>query len=87
MSLEEQIRALLEPLSLTSLNITDESQYHQGHLADGQHFYIEAVGDVFLGKNRVQRQRLILQALQNLIPDTVHAVRLKTQTLQESKAG
>lgn len=52
--------------------------------ADGNHFNIIAVGNIFDGKRSVQRQQIVYAALQEHIASgVIHAVNMKTYTTQE----
>ncbi len=64
----------------TELLIKDQSQLHAGHegAKDGKgHFDVTIVSPVFDGKNRVQRHRMVYDALSKLIETDIHALRIK----------
>jgi BolA family transcriptional regulator, general stress-responsive regulator len=76
MSLIETIQnrlALLEPVSL---EIEDDSAAHAGHKgnAGGGHFNIKVISSHFSQKSQIIRHRLIYQALNDLIPQQIHAI-------------
>ncbi len=65
--------AILEPISL---EIQDESAAHTGHKGNtgGGHFNIKIVSSHFSQKSQIMRHRLIYQALNDLIPQQIHAI-------------
>ena len=77
----EMIRRLEGALSPTRLELIDESDRHIGHAGhDGRgesHFRLEIEAEAFAGRNRVQRQRLVYQALGDLMRERVHALSMK----------
>jgi BolA family transcriptional regulator, general stress-responsive regulator len=76
MSLIETIQdrlALLEPISL---EIEDDSAAHAGHKGNGGggHFNVKVISSHFSQKSQIIRHRLIYQALNDLIPQQIHAI-------------
>ena len=68
MSIREIItKKLTEELSPQSLAITDESAEHAGHVGarpTGEtHFHVEIIANVFIGKSRLECQRIIYHFL------------------------
>ena len=64
----------------TELLIKDQSQLHAGHegAKDGKgHFDVMIVSPAFEGVNRVQRHRMVYDALSKLIETDIHALRIK----------
>ncbi len=84
---EALIRTELEKnFQPTELLIKDQSQLHAGHegAKDGKgHFDVTIVSQVFDGKNRVQRHRMVYDALSKLIETDIHALRIKAFTPSE----
>jgi BolA protein len=79
-------KRLQESLKPLELSIKDQSQLHIGHegAKDGKgHFDVTVVSDAFAGKNRVQRHRLIYDALRDLLESDIHAVRINAYTPSE----
>jgi BolA protein len=81
MSMQDRIHAqLVAALAPTRLEIVDESSQHAGHSgarAGGEtHFRVDVVSPAFAGKSRVQRHRLIYEALAAEIAGGVHALAL-----------
>ena len=82
------LRTCLQTLSPTQLEITDESHQHVGHVGarDGKsHFAISIVSEKFVGKNRVQRHRVIYDTLGDLMQTDIHALRIQALAPQEHK--
>ena len=61
-----------------SLRVEDESHRHEGHAGHrpgGEtHFRVHIVSDAFKGKSRIDRHRLINQALAGELAGGVHAL-------------
>jgi BolA protein len=86
-SREERIRQhlqrTLEPLELI---IKDQSQLHIGHegARDGKgHFDVTVVSQAFAGLNRVQRHRIVYDALRDLLESDIHALRINAYAPSE----
>jgi BolA protein len=80
---------LTESLSPTILEIVDDSHNHAGHAGarpEGEsHFSVKIISRVFEGKSRVQRQRLVYQALSEEMTGRIHALSLHTLAPSEEK--
>ena len=80
---------LTESLSPTILEIVDDSHKHAGHAGarpEGEsHFSVKIISRVFEGKSRVQRQRLVYQALSEEMTGRIHALSLHTLSPNEEK--
>lgn len=50
---------------------------------DGTHFEAVIVSEAFAGKNRVQRHQMVYQTLGDRMRAEIHALSMKTYTLQE----
>ena len=84
MRVKQQIEMrLTEALSPQALEIVDDSASHAGHAgasADGEsHFTVDIVSAAFEGQSRVQRHRLVNQALSELLKTQVHALAIKAK--------
>lgn len=73
--IDRRLRAALSPSRLV---VTDDSARHRGHAGHDprgeSHFTVEVVAAAFAGKSRVQRHRLVNEALADLLRDRVHAL-------------
>ena len=78
--------ALLLELDARHVSVVDQSALHEGHAGtrDGAgHFEIVVVSDRFRGLSRVAAQRLVYQALRDLIANDIHAISMRTLTPEE----
>lgn len=69
---------LLAAFAPASLHVEDESHLHEGHAGHrpgGEtHFRVYIVSEAFRGKSRLQRHRMINEALTNELKGRVHAL-------------
>jgi BolA protein len=86
-SREERIRQHLQrTLDPLELIIKDQSQLHIGHegARDGKgHFDVTVVSQAFAGLNRVQRHRIVYDALRDLLESDIHALRISAYAPSE----
>jgi len=81
--LSEQIHArLTERLQPTELRVVDESAAHAGHMGandsgQGTHMRVSIASPLFSGISRVQRHRLVYDALQDFIDRGLHALAIE----------
>lgn len=72
---------LREALDVQLIEIEDESHRHAGHpgaRAGGGHYNVLVVSADFNGRSRIERHRLVLDALSDAIrPDTIHALSIR----------
>ena len=80
-------RKLASALAPVSVEVEDESRHHEGHAGHrpgGQsHFRVYIVSDAFEGKSRVQRHRMINDALAEELAGRVHALAIHASTPAE----
>lgn len=77
---EIDLRERLAALRPTDLEVVDESALHAGHAgaaAGGRHFRLRIVAPAFAGTSKLQRHRLIYEALGELMHGDVHALSIK----------
>ena len=91
MSVAERIRTKLnQAFSPSQLDLVDESALHAGHAGarpEGEsHFRLLIVADKFVGRGRLERQRMIYQALGDLMITDIHALSIKAMTPDEIKS-
>lgn len=81
--IEATLREALDPQELA---ITDDSHLHAGHAGarEGRHFSVRIVSDRFNLLSRVQRHRLVYDALRFLIPRGIHALAIDARAPGES---
>lgn len=74
-----RLTAALTPIRLDVIN---ESAQHRGHTGDDgsgeSHFRVVVESAAFTGQSRVQRQRLVNQALADLLHEKIHALAIRT---------
>jgi BolA protein len=74
---------LTEALSPTALEVVNDSHHHAGHMGDDKtgesHFTVIVESAAFAGVSRVGRQRLVNQALAELLATRIHALAIKTR--------
>ena len=73
---------LQERLNPVFLEVSDESAAHAGHVGAndsgfGTHFRVRIQSDIFTGKSRVSRHRLVYDALQEYIDQGLHALAIE----------
>ncbi len=82
MSTKERIaQTLRQTLAATVVEVEDESALHIGHAgatSGGGHYRVIVVSPLFEGKSRVQRHRMVYDALAVEMQHTIHALALTT---------
>jgi BolA protein len=78
-ALEARLRERLRP---SQLQVIDESADHAGHVGAngtgfGTHFRVRIATPMFEGLSRVQRHRLVYDALQDYIDAGLHALAIE----------
>lgn len=73
-----------------SLDVVDESHKHEGHVGHrpgGEtHFRVYIVSDAFKGKSRLERHRMVNQALSGELAGGVHALAIHAAAPSEGGA-
>ena len=78
MNTKDKIRRILsENLSISHLEIIDDSHLHAGHGAKGGHFTLKISAKEFEGKTYIQRHRIVYQLLKNLMKNEIHALSIE----------
>ncbi|MGE4411789.1 MAG: BolA family protein [Sphingobium sp.] len=76
--IESRLRLVLNP---SHLLVIDDSRHHAGHseqaAAGESHFTVELVSTAFVDKSRLARQRMVNDALKDLLVTKVHALRIR----------
>jgi len=76
-AIEQRLRERLQP---TALEVLDESAAHAGHAgaqAEGSHIRVRVASSLFTPLSRVQRHRLVYDALQDFIDAGLHALAIE----------
>jgi BolA protein len=83
--IEKRLRATLSPDRLAVIDDSTKHRGHAGHDPRGEsHFTVEIVAAAFTGQNRVQRHRLVNQALAPLLAERVHALAIVARAPEEA---
>lgn len=72
---------LMQALNPTCLDIEDQSHMHVGHAGaknGAGHYAVYIESSAFEGKNEIQRHRMVYAALNDLIPNEIHALAIQT---------
>ena len=79
----EMHRRLSEALNPATIELIDDSEKHRGHggynPAGESHFTLNIESELFAGKSRVERQRMVHRALGDLLDERVHALSIKAR--------
>ena len=83
-SIEQEMRKLLEQAFAPSrLELTNDIASHHGHSGDDgsgeSHFTVEIESAAFAGISRLQRQRMVNQALGDIPGNRVHALAIRAR--------
>ena len=89
MRMQERIAAQLKTaLAPERLEVIDDSAKHAGHAGarpGGEtHYTVEIVSAAFAGKSRVQRHRLVYDALKGELAGGVHALAIEARAPGEA---
>lgn len=79
---------LLATFSPDECLVEDESALHAGHAgaaSGGGHYRVRLVSNLFEGKNRVNRHRLVYDCLSDLMQQEIHALAIVALTPSEAK--
>lgn len=78
--IEARLRAALTPSALV---VSNDSHHHAGHMGDDgtgeSHFTVSIESPAFAGLSRVARQRLVNQALADLLATRIHALAIRAR--------
>jgi BolA family transcriptional regulator, general stress-responsive regulator len=84
--IEARLREAFAPLAL---EIVDDSARHRGHAgaASGAgHFKVVLVSERFRGVSRLERHRMVYDALAGELREDIHALELRTRSPEEHDA-
>jgi BolA protein len=82
--IEQRLRSQLR---LAHLTIQDESALHAGHegaKSGGGHFRLQIISQDFNGLSRIQRHRLVYDALHELMVKDIHALAIEARSPAET---
>jgi BolA family transcriptional regulator, general stress-responsive regulator len=81
-----ELRAALErALSPSLIEIVDDSARHVGHAGarGGAHLRVRLIAAAFRGRSRLERHRLVYEAVAPLMAGAVHALNIDARTPEE----
>jgi BolA protein len=77
----EMLARLNSALCPTAIELSDDSEQHRGHggynPAGESHFSLRIESPAFVGKSRVERQRMVYAALGDLMRERIHALSVR----------
>lgn len=77
----EMLKRLEAALAPAKIELIDDSEKHRGHggynPAGESHFSLRVESAAFAGRSRIERQRLIHEALGDLLHERVHALSIR----------
>jgi len=85
-SIERKLTEALEPVRLAVADQSAEHAGHMGHAGHGSgetHFHVDVVSRAFVGRSRVERNRMIYAILEEEMAGGVHALSMSTLTPEE----
>ena len=86
----ERMRARLDVLTPIEISIADESALHAGHAgaaSGGGHYRMTLVSAAFTGQPRVERHRLVYDALADLMQREIHALAMTLLAPDETQSS
>ena len=84
-----EIRRRLAVLAPSQLELRDDSALHVGHAGaqgGGGHYHLKIVSAAFEGRRRIERHRLVFEALGALMQRDIHALGIEALTPAETPA-
>ena len=74
-------------IDVHELVLMDLSEQHKNHRKSnsGGHFKLKIVSNNFLGKSLLERHKMIYSILGDMLQNEIHALSLKTLTIEELK--
>lgn len=91
-TVQREIETLLQEAFLpTRLQVINDSARHHGHMGDDgsgeSHFTVVIESPAFIGKSRLERQRLVNRALGDIPGNRVHALAISAFAPDEAGAS
>jgi BolA family transcriptional regulator, general stress-responsive regulator len=84
-AIHQRLSTALSPISI---DLVDQSAQHAGHAGarpEGEsHFRLTIVAQAFAGKSRIERQRIVFAALDDLMRSDIHALSIVALTPAEA---
>jgi BolA protein len=86
----ERMRGRLAALAPVEISIEDDSARHAGHAgaaSGGGHYNLRLVSPRFEGKSRLERHRLVYDAVADLMQREIHALAMVLLAPDETERG
>ena len=85
----ERIRSRLESaFSAARVSVRDDSARHAGHAGAREgagHFLVRIESEAFAGRSRLQRHRMVYEALADMLPGDIHALNIEAISPDDDK--
>lgn len=75
--IEARLQKAFSPTHLEVIDESDKHIGHAGHQGGGRHFAVVISAECFKGTSRVEAHRQIYALFEDLMPDQIHALRIK----------
>lgn len=86
--IESRLRLAFNPTHLLVINDSEKHRGHAGHDGSGEsHFTVELVSTAFMDQGRLARQRMVNDALRELLVEKIHALSIRALAPHEQPAG
>ena len=80
-AIRDRLQQRFAPLELM---VRDDGHLHVGHANEGRgHFAVRVVSTAFANHNRVERHRMVYDALGDLMQEHIHAINIAALTPDE----
>jgi BolA protein len=77
----DRIRSRLESaFTAAQVSVQDDSARHAGHAGargGAGHFLVRIASEAFAGRSRLQRHRMVYEALADMLPGEIHALNIE----------
>lgn len=88
---KDKIEEILKKnLKVHHIEVVDESHKHAGHnpaaASGGTHMQIVIISDDFKNRSRIDRHKMVYKILEDDIRTGLHAITIKTLTIEESSS-
>jgi len=81
----KRIRENLSPLKVSLKNETHKHKGHAGNKGGGAHYELLVISELFQGVSSLQRQKIVLGLLKDLMGKKIHALKMKLQDPTQTK--
>lgn len=86
-SRDERILGLMKSLNPVQIQLQNDSQKHAGHahhlgsagFTGDTHYKLSITSDLFVGKSRIDRQRMVMDLLKTEFQNGLHALEIKAK--------